>query len=355
MVASVVTSIPILAQELDQEYVAYGEHRCTVTIEPASCIRQGKTIYNCVDCGEKFTKPIKNLQHKELKTKINSTYFEPGYKNRVVCSYCGKVLKKGETIAKKKLPKVKKITAKTVASDTVKLSWKKVEDVDGYLVYKRVKGAKKFKKIKTVKGACSVKISGLVCGKKYEVQVKAYASKNKKTLKSEKADKKEVSIGFNSINKFDIKTSQYCFPLKGERVQVTSLYGWRKLNGYKDWHEGIDLDGETGDKIMAFKSGTVVKKLYKPSSWGKYVLIYHGKVNGKKIYSGYAHLSKVSVKKGQKVVQGQKIGEVGNTGRSFGSHLHFEIYKGGTNAGKNRVDPTPYLGIKNQKGWQKVR
>ena len=52
---------------------------------------------------------------------------------------------------------------------------------------------------------------------------------------------------------------------------------------------------------------------------------------------------------------GQKIGTGGNTGRSYGSHLHFEIYKGGDSPSKNRVNPASYVGLENKKGIQKVK
>ena len=84
-------------------------------------------------------------------------------------------------------------------------------------------------------------------------------------------------------------------------------------------------------------------------------MIYHGKIDGKEIYSGYAHLDSIDVKVGQKVVMGQKIGEGGNTGRSYGSHLHFEIYKGGDVPSENRVNPAKYIGLENEKGWQTIK
>ena len=139
-------------------------------------------------------------------------------------------------------------------------------------------------------------------------------------------------------------------------VNVSSLYGWR----WGKFHAGVDLSAKTGEKIVAWKDGYVYKSCYN-SSWGNYVMIYHGKINGKDVYSGYAHLSKRSVKVGQMVVQGQQIGKAGNTGHSFGSHLHFEIYYGGASAKKppavksaNRINPVSFIGLKNRKGIQSI-
>lgn len=181
-------------------------------------------------------------------------------------------------------------------------------------------------------------------------QEKTAVNSNKKTAKA----KKKTS--------FDI--TEFSFPLEGSSVSVTSTYGWRYISGSTSFHAGVDLDLETGDRVNAFKSGKVYKTTYEAGGWGNYVLIYHGKYKGKKLFTGYAHLNKISVKKGQKVSQGQKIGEGGNTGRSFGSHLHFEVYLGGLSTAKptskdsyfepDRVNPMAYIGLENKEGIQKV-
>jgi len=105
------------------------------------------------------------------------------------------------------------------------------------------------------------------------------------------------------------------FPL--EEIKITQ--------GYHFWHPGIDLDGVTGDLIFPVISGEVIETGYSRFGYGNNVLINHG--NG--IISLYAHLSKVSVEKGDMVTNETKIGEMGATGRSFGDHLHLEIYEDG--------------------------
>ncbi|MES2398263.1 MAG: M23 family metallopeptidase [Bacteroidota bacterium] len=96
----------------------------------------------------------------------------------------------------------------------------------------------------------------------------------------------------------------FVLPFKGN---VTSEFGWRKRRP----HYGTDIDLETGD--------TVVAKLNR--SYGNVVIIRHN--NG--LETVYAHLSKILVEAGQKIEAGQQIGLGGNTGHSFGAHLHFEI------------------------------
>lgn len=102
---------------------------------------------------------------------------------------------------------------------------------------------------------------------------------------------------------------------------------------YGGGHNGLDIGAPYGAEIVAAASGEVLNASYH-WSWGNNVLIYH---NG--TYSTrYAHMSSMAVSVGQYVSQGQVIGYVGNTGNSFGDHLHFEVYMDGY-----RVDPYPYL------------
>ena len=91
-------------------------------------------------------------------------------------------------------------------------------------------------------------------------------------------------------------------------------------------HAGIDIDGNTGDPVVASAEGKVVRVRNDASGYGLYVDIDHG--NGWK--TRYAHNSKILVKVGQQVTKGQAIAKVGNTGASSGSHLHFEILKNGS-------------------------
>ncbi len=114
------------------------------------------------------------------------------------------------------------------------------------------------------------------------------------------------------------------WPLPIEYKKVSSPFGDRILYGKYDFHLGIDLPAPSGTDIYASKSGTVLKATYN-SSYGYYVLIDHGG----DISTVYAHCSKLLVKKGDKVTRGQVIAEVGNTGNSYGAHLHYEVRTNG--------------------------
>jgi murein DD-endopeptidase MepM/ murein hydrolase activator NlpD len=101
-----------------------------------------------------------------------------------------------------------------------------------------------------------------------------------------------------------------------------SGFGWRidPITGQMALHEGIDFIAETGTPIQAAAAGVVVTAEHHPA-YGKMVEIDHGG----EMLTRYAHASKIVVKVGQLVRSGEKIAEVGSTGRSTGSHLHFEV------------------------------
>ncbi len=102
------------------------------------------------------------------------------------------------------------------------------------------------------------------------------------------------------------------------RGRLTSRFGWRW--GRK--HEGIDIAARIGTPVQAADGGKVVFSGVR-GGYGKFVIIDHG--NG--IKTCYGHNSKLLVSKGDRVYKGQKIAEVGSTGRSTGPHLHFEVRK----------------------------
>jgi murein DD-endopeptidase MepM/ murein hydrolase activator NlpD len=110
---------------------------------------------------------------------------------------------------------------------------------------------------------------------------------------------------------------------------ITSRYGMRKdpISGNLAFHTGIDLRADTGTPVYAAMDG-VISVVGNNRIYGQHILISHD--NGYKTF--YAHLSAFSVKQGEKVSLGKKIGAVGNTGYSTGPHLHFGIYnKNGKN------------------------
>jgi len=124
----------------------------------------------------------------------------------------------------------------------------------------------------------------------------------------------------------------------GKFIWPTLSRGYISCNYGQDgsrWHSGIDIAGEGyGAPIFAADSGTVVFSGNKGDGYGNYVIIQHE--NG--LRTLYGHCSTLSVKYGDKVIQGQQIANVGSTGYSTGPHLHFEVIQGNT-----RVNPNGFL------------
>ena len=126
---------------------------------------------------------------------------------------------------------------------------------------------------------------------------------------------------FDEVFKYDsvvltliqFNDNNFVLPYRGN---LTSLFGWRKYRP----HYGTDIDLETGDEVVSAFDGMVrLAKYYQ--GYGNCVIIRHN--NG--LETVYAHLSRILVESGQKLDAGTIIGLGGNTGHSYGSHLHFEI------------------------------
>lgn len=125
-------------------------------------------------------------------------------------------------------------------------------------------------------------------------------------------------------------------PLHVKPVRVSSEMGWRQK--YNRNHNGMDLSVPVGTPVYAAADGRVVICKDNPGGYGYYLSIQHDK----NYYTVYGHLSKWLVSNGQTVRAGQKIALSGNTGRSTGPHLHFEVLKDAPlvkNLGGVPVDP----------------
>lgn len=109
------------------------------------------------------------------------------------------------------------------------------------------------------------------------------------------------------------------------------LHYWRM-------HWGTDFGAACGTPIRAMANGKVVQAGWTTYGFGNWTVISYGKMFGAQLASGYAHQSKIIVKAGQRVRQGQIVGYVGTTGLSTGCHLHLQIYRDGV-----RVNPMRYL------------
>ncbi len=139
-------------------------------------------------------------------------------------------------------------------------------------------------------------------------------------------------LGRNTLEKVMGSRSPSTFAPKGSMkgflwpvptvARISSYYG-------KRWgraHEGIDIPAVTGTRIVSTADGIVVYAGSEMGGYGKIIVVGHA--NG--YFSVYAHAHRFFVRKGQRVLKGQTIAQVGSTGRSTGPHLHFEVRYGGS-------------------------
>ena len=150
---------------------------------------------------------------------------------------------------------------------------------------------------------------------------------NKEVVKPKVAPEKVVAKKVKPSN------IELLFPIKGG--DISSEFGVRPGGHY---HKGVDIAAPTGTPIKACMDGKIVSagRVKFLTGYGNAVLISHGN----SIYTYYAHLSKVKVKKGYMVNQGEVIGNVGITGKCRGPHLHLELI-----IKEHNHNPVPYFFI----------
>jgi murein DD-endopeptidase MepM/ murein hydrolase activator NlpD len=145
------------------------------------------------------------------------------------------------------------------------------------------------------------------------------------------------------LRAFERVPEHFIWPVQG---RLSSAFGWRNVSvGGNRQHGGIDLAAPTGTLVHAAKGGTVTLSGW-VGAYGYAVYLDHG--DGSE--TRYAHLSTLNVQEGQRVRQGDLLGEVGSSGASTGPHLHFEIRFAGV-----AVDPLPLLEAGATQGAQTAR
>lgn len=148
-------------------------------------------------------------------------------------------------------------------------------------------------------------------------------------IEQSEAQKSQEEIDVENIK----NNVNFILPIEG---RISSTFGWRNPTtaSVPKYHTGLDIAANTGTVIKSATNGTVIMA----SSEGDYGKHYKIQIND--IILVYAHCSKLYLKEGDTVTQGQEIAEVGSTGNSTGSHLHFEIRKE-----ERLVDPQLILNI----------
>ncbi len=146
---------------------------------------------------------------------------------------------------------------------------------------------------------------------------------------------KDLFLSWTKLNHLQSAVSAIPAYMPVKDYRYTSSYGYRydPFNGGSAMHAGVDMAGSQGEPIYASASGTVLQA-GRANGYGNLVELSHGKG----IDTRYGHLSRILVSPGQRVRQGQIIGRMGSTGRSTGTHLHFEVRVDG-----RAVNPRPFL------------
>jgi len=142
---------------------------------------------------------------------------------------------------------------------------------------------------------------------------------------------------YKAINKEQMTLSRPAIlPIPNKYLKSVSNFGMRRnpVLGVVMMHTGMDFSAERGTNIYATGEGTVIKTEYNSGGYGRMVTIDHGFG----IQTRYAHMNTISVLPGSEVKRGDIIGTVGNTGRSVGPHLHYEVLKNG-----RHVNPIEYF------------
>jgi murein DD-endopeptidase MepM/ murein hydrolase activator NlpD len=169
----------------------------------------------------------------------------------------------------------------------------------------------------------------------YSLNTEEISQEVEQLMKRAEAQTDYLSAVESSLMEQRVVRNRQPTSLPVDALWSASAYGWRAdpFTGQRAMHEGVDFSAEVGTPIMAAANGVVVAAEPHPD-YGLMVDVDHGN----DYLTRYAHASRLNVKIGQYVKRGQKIAEVGNTGRSTGPHLHFEVrYKGAS------VNPAKFL------------
>ena len=145
-----------------------------------------------------------------------------------------------------------------------------------------------------------------------------------------------VTQGTRPLTEYEEQTKSYGKYILPSVGSITSHYGWRSWGDHNEFHKGIDFDDNNGTKIVAADGGEIIQASDRNNGYGLCIMIEHDDGT----ITRYAHCSLIHVNVGDRVAQGEHIGEIGATGWVTGSHLHFEIIVGG-----QTVDPSDYIPI----------
>jgi murein DD-endopeptidase MepM/ murein hydrolase activator NlpD len=124
--------------------------------------------------------------------------------------------------------------------------------------------------------------------------------------------------------------------------RFSSTYGARNIGSGNEFHYGSDIANSVGTPVVSAADG-IISHAGPMGTYGNVIMVTHS-INGQIFTTVYAHLSAINASVGQSVSKGQLVGKMGSTGRSTGSHLHFEVHEGPWNGSRsNAVNPIRYV------------
>lgn len=162
------------------------------------------------------------------------------------------------------------------------------------------------------------------------VSKRSAAPPNRRDREQEDAAYKDIPVFFSGGK------VRHSWPLDADAEQyISSPFGMRNhpITGRHAFHAGLDIAAPTGTSVLASAAGTV-EEVGRHVNLGRFVKVRHRDDS----YSLYGHLSDIAVREGERVRQREKVGEVGNTGRSTGPHLDYSLRVAG-----KPVDPEDHL------------
>ena len=179
-----------------------------------------------------------------------------------------------------------------------------------------------------------------------DIEIDANINKNhsaliRKSYENNKQLEELISLQENSFKELlkEIKNKKSILSktpaIKPTRGWLTSNFGYRvsPFTGKKDFHKGLDIANKIGTPVKATGDG-IITFVGTKTNYGKLIKVDHGRG----FVTVYAHLNKIQVKKGDFVKRNEQIATMGNTGRTTGPHLHYEVIKNGLN-----INPQKYI------------
>lgn len=254
-------------------------------IKEPNCTKNGTSLYKC-GCGDSYTLSVNRTGHTPVTDKaVAPTYKKTGKTEGSHCKVCGEIITAQKTVERKKLNKVKNVTASKTTASYIKVTWKKVTGAEGYKVSYSTDG-KKWKTVKTDKTSLTVK--GLKKGQSYSFKVRATAGSNQGSYSS--VLKTATKVGTGAIK--SLKSP------KSGNLNVT----WSKLSGANGYQLYLSTNkkftSKTTKKVTVKKNKTVkatVKSLKKKKTY--YVKIRGYKtVNDKKVYGAFSAVKRIKIK-----------------------------------------------------------